>query len=160
MKKISYGMANYNSKEITASLNVLKKQSLSLMDGKNVRKLENKISQLFGKKYALMVNSGSSANLLAIQSLQLKKESEIITPTLTFSTTISPIYQSGLKPNFIDKAIKSALNQSYNNIEIIIVDDASKDISKKVLKAPQRDFEGFRSLDSRRNLYQERPLGH
>ena len=102
MKKIYYGMANYNSKEISASLNVLKKQSLSLMDGKNVRKLENKISQLFGKKYALMVNSGSSANLLAIQSLQLKKESEIITPTLTFSTTISPIYQSGLKPNFID----------------------------------------------------------
>jgi len=36
--------------------------------------------------------------------------------------------------NFIDKAIKSALNQSFNNIEIIIVDDASKDISKKVLK--------------------------
>ncbi len=102
MKKIYYGMANYNSKEINASLNVLKKQSLSLMDGKNVRKLEEKIAKLFGKKYALMVNSGSSANLLAIQSLQLKKESEIITPSLTFSTTISPIYQSGLKPNFID----------------------------------------------------------
>ena len=102
MKKIYYGMANYNSKEINASLNVLKKQSLSLMDGKNVRKLEKKIAKLFGKKYALMVNSGSSANLLAIQSLQLKKESEIITPSLTFSTTISPIYQSGLKPNFID----------------------------------------------------------
>ncbi len=95
-------MANYNSKEINASLNVLKKQSLSLMDGKNVYKLEKKIAKLFGKKYALMVNSGSSANLLAIQSLQLKKESEIITPSLTFSTTISPIYQSGLKPNFID----------------------------------------------------------
>ena len=102
MKKIYYGMANYNSKEINASLNVLKKQSLSLMDGKNVHRLEKKIAKLFGKKYALMVNSGSSANLLAIQSLQLKKESEIITPSLTFSTTISPIYQSGLKPNFID----------------------------------------------------------
>ena len=49
-----------------------------------------------------MVNSGSSANLLAIQSLDLKKKSEVITPTLTFSTTISPIYQSGLMPNFID----------------------------------------------------------
>ena len=102
MKKIYYGQANYNYKEINACLKVLKKQRLSLMTGNKVRILEKKISNLFGKKYALMVNSGSSANLLAIQSLNLKKKSEVITPTLTFSTTISPIYQSGLIPNFID----------------------------------------------------------
>ena len=48
-----------------------------------------------------MVNSGSSANLLALDSLNLKKGSEIITPTLTFSTTVSPIYQLGLVPHFI-----------------------------------------------------------
>ena len=102
MKKIYYGQASYNSKEINACLKVLKKQSLSLMTGEKVKMLEKKIASLFGKKYALMVNSGSSANLLAIQSLNLKKKSEVITPTLTFSTTISPIYQSGLIPNFID----------------------------------------------------------
>ena len=102
MKKIYYGQANYNYKEINACLKVLKKQRLSLMTGDKVRTLEKKIANLFGKKYALMVNSGSSANLLAIQSLNLKKKSEVITPTLTFSTTISPIYQSGLIPNFID----------------------------------------------------------
>ena len=102
MKKIYYGQANYNYKEINACLKVLKKQRLSLMTGDKVRILEKKIANLFGKKYALMVNSGSSANLLAIQSLNLKKKSEVITPTLTFSTTISPIYQSGLIPNFID----------------------------------------------------------
>ena len=82
MKKIYYGQASYNSNEINACLKVLKKQSLSLMTGKNVRMLEKKIAGLFGKKYALMVNSGSSANLLAIQSLNLKKNSEVITPTL------------------------------------------------------------------------------
>lgn len=49
-----------------------------------------------------MVNSGSSANLLALTSLKLKKNSEVITPTLTFSTTVAPIYQLGLVPNFID----------------------------------------------------------
>ena len=49
-----------------------------------------------------MVNSGSSANLLALASLELKKGSEIITPTLTFSTTVAPIYQLGLIPHFID----------------------------------------------------------
>ena len=102
MKKIYYGQANYNYKEINACLKVLKKQRLSLMTGDKVKILEKKIANLFGKKYALMVNSGSSANLLAIQSLNLRKKSEVITPTLTFSTTISPIYQSGLIPNFID----------------------------------------------------------
>ena len=49
-----------------------------------------------------MVNSGSSANLLALASLNLKKGSEIITPTLTFSTTVAPIYQLGFIPHFID----------------------------------------------------------
>ena len=48
-----------------------------------------------------MVNSGSSANLLALASLNLKKGSEIITPNLTFSTTVSPILQLGLIPHFI-----------------------------------------------------------
>ena len=48
-----------------------------------------------------MVNSGSSANLLALSSMNFKKGSEIITPSLTFSTTIAPIYQLGLVPYFI-----------------------------------------------------------
>ena len=48
-----------------------------------------------------MVNSGSSANLLGLSSFNFKKGSEIITPNLTFSTTIAPIYQLGLIPHFI-----------------------------------------------------------
>ena len=44
---------------------------------------------MFGKKYGLMVNSGSSANLLSIASFVLKG-SEIITPNLTFSATVAP----------------------------------------------------------------------
>ena len=101
MKKVYYGKAVYDNKEINAVLNVLKKNSLSLVDGQNVKKLEKTVAKLFGKKYGLMVNSGSSANLLAIASLNFKKGSEIITPNLTFSTTVAPIYQLGLKPHFI-----------------------------------------------------------
>ena len=101
MKKVYYGKAIYDNKEINAVLNVLKKNSLSLVDGQNVKKLEKTVAKLFGKKYGLMVNSGSSANLLAIASLNFKKGSEIITPNLTFSTTVAPIYQLGLKPHFI-----------------------------------------------------------
>ena len=101
MKKVYYGKAVYNSKEINAVIKVLKNDSLSLVDGKNVKKLENRVSKLFGKKYGLMVNSGSSANLLGLSSFNFKKGSEIITPNLTFSTTIAPIYQLGLIPHFI-----------------------------------------------------------
>ena len=100
--KIYYGKAVYNNKEINAVLRVLKKKSLSLVDGPSVKELEKRISKLFGKKYGLMVNSGSSANLLGLAAFNFKKGSEIITPTLTFSTTISPIYQLGLVPHFID----------------------------------------------------------
>ena len=100
--KIYYGKAIYNNKEISAAVKVLKRNTLNLVDGPSVKELEKSISKLFGKKYCLMVNSGSSANLLGLASFNFKKGSEIITPSLTFSTTVSPIYQLGLVPHFID----------------------------------------------------------
>ena len=101
MKKIYYDRAVYDNKEIKAVLNVLKNKSLTLIDGENVKKLEKNVSKMFGKKYGLMVNSGSSANLLGLSSFNFKKGSEVITPNLTFSTTVAPIYQLGLIPHFI-----------------------------------------------------------
>ncbi len=75
-----------------------------------------------------MVNSGSSANLLALSSLKLKKGGEVITPTLTFSTTVAPIYQLGLVPHFVGvlnnkfvvdpEQIKKAINK--NTVAIMI----------------------------------------
>ncbi len=120
--KIYYGKAVYNQKEIQASLKVLKDKSLTLIDGPAVKELEGKISKSFGKKYGLMVNSGSSANLLALASLDLKKGSEIITTTLTFSTTVAPIYQLGLIPHFIDVG---------KNTFIANLDQIKKAINKK-----------------------------
>ena len=128
MKKIFYGRAVYDRKEIIAVNRVLKKDSLSLIDGKNVKKLENIVAKIFGKKYGLMVNSGSSANLLALSSLNLKKGSEVITPTLTFSTTVAPIYQLGLIAKFVGvlenkfiadpEHIKQAINKKTSAIMI------------------------------------------
>jgi len=100
--RIYYGKAVYDNKEVAASIKVLKKKSLTLIDGPAVKELEFKVSHSFGKKFGLMVNSGSSANLLALASFNFKKGSEIITPTLTFSTTLAPIYQLDLVPHFID----------------------------------------------------------
>ena len=116
MKKIYYGRAVYDNKEIKAVLNVLKNKSLSLIDGENVKKLEKTVSKIFGKKYGLMVNSGSSANLLGLASFNFKKGSEIITPNLTFSTTVAPIYQLGLIPHFIGVE-ENKFVADYNHIE-------------------------------------------
>ena len=120
--KIYYAKAVYGKKEIKAVTDVLKNNSLSLMDGKNVKNFEKIVSKMFGKKYGLMVNSGSSANLLALASLGLKRGSEIITPTLTFSTTVSPIYQLGFIPKFVDVE-----KQRY----VVDIEQIKKAISKK-----------------------------
>ena len=102
MKKVFYAEANYSDEEIESVLDVLKNNRLALMCGKNVKKLEDKVAKIFNKEFGLMTNSGSSANLIGVQSLNLEKESKVITPTLTFSTTVSPLVQSGLIPLFID----------------------------------------------------------
>ena len=126
--KIYYGKAVYGKEEINAAIKVLKNKSLTLIDGPSVKKLEKTVANIFGKKYGLMVNSGSSANLLALASLRLRPGSEIITPTLTFSTTVSPIYQLGYKAHFIDvgennfvadhKQIEECINKNTSAIMI------------------------------------------
>ena len=101
-KKIFYAEACYSDEEISEVIKVLKESRLTLMDGPNVKELETNVAKIFNKKYGLMVNSGSSANLIGILSLKLPKGSKVITPALTFSTTVSPLVQSGLIPYFID----------------------------------------------------------
>ena len=70
--------------------------------GKRTIEFENRVSNLFGKKSGLFVNSGSSAILLALCSLDLKPGDEIVTPACGFSTTVAPIIQLGLTPVFCD----------------------------------------------------------
>ena len=97
--RVPYGQSVHGNDEIKAVTKVLKN---STQMGKNVQQFEKKISKLFSKKYGLMVNSGSSAILLAMEVLNLPKNSEIITPTLTFSSTVSYIIKNNLIPVFVD----------------------------------------------------------
>ena len=97
--RVSYGMTVHGKEEINAVVNVLK---TSTQMGKNVRLFEKKVSSLFDKKYGLMVNSGSSEIMLAMEAINFPKGSEIITPVLTFSTTVSYIVKNDLVPVFVD----------------------------------------------------------
>lgn len=102
-KRILYAEAIFGIEEKKAVMESMENRFLS--SGPLVRKFEEKIAKLFGKKYGIAVNSGSAANLLAIQSLHLPIGSEVITPACTFSTTVSPIVLNGLVPVFIDSVI-------------------------------------------------------
>ena len=105
MKKfISYGKNVYDQTEINAVTATLRK---STQMGKAVLTFERKISKMFGKKYGLMVNSGSSALILALKSLNLKAGSEIITPCLNFGTAVSSIMINNLVPVLIDVDVRT-----------------------------------------------------
>ena len=97
--RVPYGLSVHGDAEIKAVVKVLKN---STQMGTNVLNFERKIAKLFNKKYGLMVNSGSSALMLAMESVNFPKGSEIITPALTFSTTVSYIVRNGLIPVFAD----------------------------------------------------------
>ena len=97
--KISYGKNVYGNAEIKAVINQLKKTTQM---GRSVSVFEKKISKLFGKKYGLMVNSGSSALTLATNVLDFNKNDEVITPCLNFGTAVSSIMHSGAHPILAD----------------------------------------------------------
>ncbi|MBM3732183.1 MAG: aminotransferase class I/II-fold pyridoxal phosphate-dependent enzyme [Acidimicrobiia bacterium] len=102
MKRVLYAQAVYGPDEIDAVLDVLRNRPLALMTGPSVTAFEERVASLFGKSYGLMVNSGSSANGLAVAALDLPAGSEVVTPALTFSTTVAPLVQQGLVPAFVD----------------------------------------------------------
>lgn len=103
-KKVWYapnGFEAYGEDEIKAVEECLRDGWLAGF-GKRSIEFEEKVSAIFGKKFGLFVNSGSSACLLALASLDLEKGSEIVTPACTFSTTVAPMLQLDLKPVFCD----------------------------------------------------------
>lgn len=100
--RVPYAQAVYGQEEIDAVVEVLVGSPLSLMNGDSVREFERRVAQLFGKGDGVMVNSGSSANLLALAALRLPEASEIVTPALNFATTVAPIVQLGHVPAFVD----------------------------------------------------------
>ena len=97
--QISYAKTVYGQEEIDA---VVKCLGESTQMGNYSRKFEQKIASLFDKKYCLYVNSGSSALYIGIESCNFKKGSEVITPALTFSTTVGSLLKNDLVPVFTD----------------------------------------------------------
>ncbi len=108
-KKIIYPLIDdaLSSADICKGIEVLLGRQLTMSEV--TREFENEFAQYVGAKYALMVNSGSSANLLAAFALVnprkknfLKRGNEFLIPVLCWSTSLWPLVQAGLKPRFVD----------------------------------------------------------
>ena len=108
-----------------------------LTAGRFAEEFENKFPKLLGRKYCALVNSGSSANLLALSALtsyklgerRLKPEDEVITVAAGFPTTITPIIQNKLVPVFID------VDLGTYNINTEYLEDAITDRTRAIFLA-------------------------
>jgi len=111
-----------DKKSINSLCNFIKKNE-RLTQFKKVKEFENKFSKWNGSKYSILVNSGSSANLLIVESckeiFKWENGDEIIVPSVTWPTTITPVIQAGLKPVFVDINLKD-FSFDYSNLKKVI----------------------------------------
>ncbi len=99
MMRVPYGQTVHGEEEVAAVVDVLR---TSTQMGARVRRFEEHVSALFAKRHGIMVNSGSSALEIATEIMALPEGAEVVTPVLTFATTVSPLVRAKLVPSFVD----------------------------------------------------------
>jgi CDP-6-deoxy-D-xylo-4-hexulose-3-dehydrase len=138
---VPYGCTVHGEAEIAAVVSVLR---TSTQMGKHVRAMEEQVAALFDKHYGVMLNSGSSANYLAVEILNLPAGSEVITPALTFSTTVAPLVKHGLVPAFVDVEADT-FNLDADRVEAMIT-PATKAMMVPNLLGNLPDWQKLRAL--------------
>lgn len=122
INSIRYPLTNtvLDNSDIKSGINVLKSKWITM--GRETLKFERTFSKQISKRSSIMVNSGSSANLLIFQCLinpmirKLKPNDEVLLPAICWSTSLWPIIQSGLKVKFVDIDLKT-LNIDINDLK-------------------------------------------
>ena len=142
--QILYSGPYWDNDEVSAAITTLL-EGRWLPAGENVNKFERAFSKQFEFKHSVMVNSGSSANLVMVAALKKyfgwKDGDEIIVCACGFPTTINPIIQNGLKPVFVDIKMED-LNWDLDQVEAKISDRTVAVFSSPVLGNPY-DFDKF-----------------
>ncbi len=133
--RIPYASRVFDSKEMTNLVDSA--LEFWLTSGRYCNEFEKKFGDYLGVKYVSLVNSGSSANLLALWTLtshllgdkRIKKGDEVVTVSAGFPTTIAPIIQFGAVPVFVDLTIPQY------NIDVTQLESALSDKTKAVMIA-------------------------
>ena len=156
MNNVIYPLActSWNQNELDAMQRVISTGSYSM--GKEVRLFEEQFADYFGKKYAIMANSGSSANLLMIAALFFKKQNplkagdEVIVPAISWSTTYTPLQQYGLKVKFVDIDLDTL------NFDLVALESAISDKTKAIfavnLLGNPNDFKRIKEIINNREI--------
>ena len=172
MFKYSLSDNTWNKKEYEAIERVVKSDQYSMSN--EVAAFEKEFAKKFGAKYAIMVNSGSSANLIMIAALvyskRLKAGDEVIVPAVSWSTTYFPLAQYNLKLNFVD-IDKETLNMDIEALKKAITPNTKAILCVNLLGNPNQ-FDEIIQLCEQNNIilledncesmgatYQGKPLG-
>ncbi|WGO83647.1 DegT/DnrJ/EryC1/StrS family aminotransferase [Arsenophonus apicola] len=125
--------------------------------GESVRQYEKDFAHYFGSKYAVMVSSGSTANLLMIASLfftknpKLKRGDEIIVPAVSWSTTYFPLQQYGLHVKFVD-IDKKTLNMDLDKLKLAITEKTKAILTVNLLGNPN-DFNVINKIIAGKDIF-------
>jgi CDP-6-deoxy-D-xylo-4-hexulose-3-dehydrase len=123
--KYPLATATWGQEEIDAMQRVISSGMFTM--GKEVQNFEKAFADYIGSQYAVMSNSGSSANLLMVAALFFTKENalkpgdEVIVPAVSWSTTYYPLHQYGLKIRFVDIDLET-LNYDLDQLASAITD--------------------------------------
>jgi len=105
MRMIDFARAEFGQEEIDAVNRVM--EGYWLASGEENKNFEKEFAEYIGTKYAICVNSGSSANLMALKALNLPKGSKVLTSACGFPATLSPILHCGYEPVLVDYDIQT-----------------------------------------------------
>jgi CDP-6-deoxy-D-xylo-4-hexulose-3-dehydrase len=148
MTKYPLASSTWDNKELAAIQKVIDSDMFTM--GKHVAEYEKQFAEFFGSKYAVMVSSGSTANLLMIAALfytqhpKLKRGDEVIVPAVSWSTTYFPLYQYGLKLKFVD-INKETLNFDLAKLESAITENTKAILAVNLLGNPN-DFSAIQKM--------------
>jgi CDP-6-deoxy-D-xylo-4-hexulose-3-dehydrase len=126
--------------------------------GPKVFEFERQFASYLGAKHCVMVNSGSSANLLMVASLFysknpdmiLKPSDEVIVPAVSWSTTYYPLYQYGMKIKFVDIDLQT-LNYDLDALEKAVTDNTRLIMAVNLLGNPN-DFDRIKTIIGTRKI--------
>lgn len=142
----------WDTEEIEAIHRVIQSNRFSM--GEEVKQYEKEFAEKFGTRYAVMVSSGSAANLLAIAALvysgKLKAKDEIIVPAVSWSTTYFPLFQMGLKLRFVD-IDRETLNIDVKQIRAAITPNTKMIFAVNLLGNPN-EFEEIFTICKENNI--------
>ena len=125
--------------------------------GARVAELEQRFAATFGKRHGVMVNSGSSANLISVAALFFKKDrplqrgDEVIVPAISWATTYHPLQQYGLKLRFVDVDLET-LNLDTRQLEAALTPRTRMIVAVSILGNPAA-LEVIRAFADRHELY-------